>query len=454
MSASRILCVDHDQSHNDALRALLAGLGHVAKTTVSPLRALELAAAEPFDVVVTHLAMTEMDSMEFCERLHGTQPDVPIVVLTGQGSMEAVVRALRAGAYDFLTKPVEPNLLAVCIARATAHRRLRMEVQQLRRVVSDRAAQDGLVGASPALEQVRDLVSRVARSDASVLICGETGTGKELVARALHSMSERKSRAFVAINCAAVPSNLLESELFGHVRGAFTDARSTRRGLFVAASGGTLFLDEIAEMALPMQTKLLRALQERTVRPVGSDSEVPYDARIVSATHRDLEAEVEAGRFRQDLYFRINVVSVTVPTLRERRADILALAELFLARATERSGKTGVSLSSEVAERLIDYDWPGNVRELENCIEGAVALARFTHLTIEDLPAKIRAYRSDRFVVAADEAHEIVPLETLEQRYIARVIKIVGGNKARAATLLGLDRRTLYRRLERYNVEN
>ncbi|MBL8682489.1 MAG: sigma-54-dependent Fis family transcriptional regulator [Myxococcales bacterium] len=446
--------MDHDQSHNDALLALLTELGHVAVSSVSPLRALEIVAAEPFDVVVTHLAMTEMDSMEFFARLHGTQPDIPIVVLTGQGSMDAVIRALRAGAYDFLTKPVDPSLLAACVARAAAHRRLRIEVQQLRRVVSTRAPQDGLVGASPALEQVRDLVGRVARSDASVLICGETGTGKELVARALHGTSERSSNAFVAINCAAIPSNLLESELFGHVRGAFTDARSTRRGLFVAASGGTLFLDEIAEMEAPMQTKLLRVLQERTVRPVGADSDVAYDARIVSATHRDLEKEVESGRFRQDLYFRINVVKITVPTLRERRADILSLAELFLARATARSGKAGIRISPEVAERLLAYHWPGNVRELENCIEGAVALARFTDLTIEDLPEKIRAYRSDAFVMIADEAHEIVSLETLEQRYITRVIKIVGGNKARAATLLGLDRRTLYRRLERYGLES
>jgi two-component system response regulator HydG len=298
--------------------------------------------------------------------------------------------------------------------------------------------------------RTNDLIARVASSEASVLIQGETGTGKELVARAVHAASPRRDGPFIALNCAAVPPALLESELFGHARGAFTDAKLARQGLFVEASGGTLFLDEIGEMPLEMQAKLLRALQERKVRPVGSNTEISFDSRIVAATHRDLEADVRAERFRQDLYYRINVVTIDVPALRARGGDVLKLAMHFLRSACERGAKGVLQLSPQVADRLLTYDWPGNVRELENCIEHAVALARFDHLTIEDLPESIRAYRADGIVMTANEVDEIVSIDELEQRYIRRSLKLLNGNKARAAQLLGLDRRTLYRKLERY----
>jgi two-component system response regulator HydG len=282
------------------------------------------------------------------------------------------------------------------------------------------------------------------------LIRGETGTGKELVARAIHAASPRRDGPFVAINCAAVPANLLESELFGHTKGAFTDAKGARAGLFVEASGGTLFLDEIGEMPLDMQAKLLRALQERTVRPVGGDKETPFDARILAATHRDLEADVSERRFRQDLYYRINVVCIDVPPLHERGTDILKLAVYFIDRLADRANRPRVSLSPQVAERLMSYDWPGNVRELENCMERVMALARFDQMTLEDLPERIRTYAPERFVLSADQADEVLKLDELERRYIFRVIKLVEGNKSRAAQLLGLDRRTLYRKLDRY----
>jgi two-component system response regulator HydG len=364
--------------------------------------------------------------------------------------METAIAAIRVGAYDFLTKPVDSKLLGISVARAVQHHRLQTEVQRLQQALKELPKSAELVGDSPALERVRDLILRVGASEASTLIHGETGTGKELVARALHAAGPRGSGPFVALNCAAVPPNLLESELFGHARGAFTDAKSARSGLFVEASGGTLFLDEIGEMPLEMQAKLLRALQERKVRPVGANTEVEFDSRIVAATHRDLDADVQQGRFRQDLFYRINVVRIDVPPLRERGSDVLKLAGFFLERAASRSTKGKLELSPQVAERLLAYDWPGNVRELENCIERAVALARFNHLTVEDLPEKIRAYRADRFVMSANDAQEIVSIDELERRYILRVIKLLGGNKARAAQLLGLDRRTLYRKLERY----
>jgi two-component system response regulator HydG len=450
----RILCIDDDQDQCNLLEAALSRLGYAATTTTSPVTALEHVANEPFDAIITDLGMSEMDGLTLCERVLGTRPDVPVIVLTGQGSMESAIGALRVGAYDFLTKPIDAKFLGISVARAVQHSKLRAEVRRLKLVLGDAPRSERLVGDSPAMRRVHELISRVGASEASVLIQGETGTGKELVARAVHDASTRRDGPFVALNCAAVPPTLLESELFGHARGAFTDAKNARQGLFVEASGGTLFLDEIGEMPLEMQAKLLRALQERKVRPVGANTEVSFDARIVTATHRDLEADVQKERFRQDLYYRINVVRIDVPALRERSSDVLKLAAHFLKVASERSAKGALELSPQVADRLMAYDWPGNVRELENCIERAVALARFDHLTVEDLPEKIRAYRADRFVMAANEVDEILTIDEIERRYIIRVIKLLNGNKARAAQLLGLDRRTLYRKLERYEARN
>jgi len=446
----RVLIIDDDQSQCDLFAMALERHGYDVITTTSPKEALDRAAQESFDIVVTDLGMTELDGLELCERMLGTSPDVPIIVVTGQGSMDAAISAMRAGAYDFLTKPIDAKVLGLSVARAAQHRRLKSEVKRLRDAVQSPSADGLLVGESAAMRRVADLVGRVASSDASVLIHGETGTGKELVAKALHAASSRAKGPFVAINCAAVPANLLESELFGHSRGAFTDAKTQRQGLFVEASGGTLFLDEIGEMPLEMQAKLLRVLQERRVRPIGSNVEVEFDARVVAATHRDLDAEVEKRRFREDLYYRINVVRIDVPPLRERGSDVLKLASHFLGRFAERSNKGRLSLSPQAAERILAYNWAGNVRELENAMERAVALARLDQITVEDLPERVRSYRADRFVLSADDPKEVLSLDEIERRYIYRVIKILGGNKARAAELLGVDRRTLYRRLERY----
>jgi two-component system response regulator HydG len=448
----RVLCIDDDQGQCDLIGLALARLGFEPTTITSPAKALELVVESSFDVVLTDLGMAEMDGFALCERVASARPGVPIVVVTGMGSMEAAIGAMRAGAFDFLTKPVEPKLLGIAVARAARHGQLTAEVARLREALADTPAPSPLLGTSPAVARVNDLIARVGASDASVLIVGETGTGKELVARAVHAASPRSSGPFVALNCAAIPPQLLESELFGHAKGAFTDARTARQGLFAEASGGTLFLDEIGELALEVQAKLLRALQERKVRPVGASAEVPFDARIVTATHRDLEAEVRERRFRQDLFYRIHVVRIDVPPLRHRGSDVLELASFFLQRATSRRPGPRPDLSPQVAERLLSYDWPGNVRELENCIERAVALARLDQLTVDDLPEKIRHYRPDRFTMSADDAADIVTLDELERRYITRVIKLLGGNKARAAQLLGVDRRTLYRKLEKYEA--
>jgi len=446
----QILIVDDEQETCDLLEMALVRHGFKVTTSTDAQRALDLVATQDFDVVLTDLGMPEMSGLDLCERVLGTRPNMPVVVITGQGSLETAIGAIRVGAYDFITKPVDPKLLFLSVSRAIQHRHLQDEVKRLRDAVADTTNDSPIVGQSGAMRRVYELIGRVGESDASVLIHGETGTGKELIARAIHMRSRRKDGPFVAINCAAVPHSLIESELFGHARGAFTDAKVDRKGLFVQASGGTLFLDEIGELPIDMQPKLLRALQERKVRPVGANAEIAFDSRIVAATNRNLEDEVYEKRFREDLYYRINVVKIDVPPLRERGGDVLHLAQFFLKQFAQRNEKNALELSTTGAEKLMAYNWPGNVRELENCMEHAVALARFDQITVEDLPEKIRAYRAERFVVAANDPTEIVTMDELERRYILRVLSLVGGNKSRAAQVLGFDRRTLYRKLERY----
>ena len=448
MKKTEVLVVDDERDTCELLEMALARQGMQVTTCTTAADALEKIASRDFDVVLTDLSMPETSGLEVCERVIALRPDVPVVLITGHATLETAMGAIRAGAYDFVTKPIESKTLGVVVSRAVQHRRLREQIKMLR--AARDANQSLIVGGSPAMRKVADLIDRVGDSDASVLIHGETGTGKELVARAVHNKSKRREGPFVAINCAAVPHSLLESELFGHARGAFTDAKATRMGLFQMANGGTLFLDEIGELPIDVQPKLLRALQERKVRPVGDNREIPYDARIVAATNRDLENEVREKRFREDLYYRINVVKVEVPPLRTRGSDTLHLAHHFLKQFAERSGKPTLELSERAAERLMAYEWPGNVRELENCIEHAVALARFDQVTVEDLPEKLRGYLAGSFVATANDPTEIVTMEELEKRYLLRVFKLVGNNKSRAAEVLGIDRRTMYRKLERY----
>jgi DNA-binding NtrC family response regulator len=448
MKKTEVLVVDDERDTCELLEMALARQGMQVTTCTTAADALEKIASRDFDVVLTDLSMPETSGLEVCERVIALRPDVPVVLITGHATLETAMAAIRAGAYDFVTKPIESKTLGVVVSRAVQHRRLREQIKMLR--AARDANQSIIVGGSPAMRKVADLIERVGDSDASVLIHGETGTGKELVARAVHNKSKRREGPFVAINCAAVPHSLLESELFGHARGAFTDAKATRMGLFLQANGGTLFLDEIGELPIDVQPKLLRALQERKVRPVGDNREIPYDARIVAATNRDLENEVREKRFREDLFYRINVVKLEVPPLRSRGSDTLHLAHHFLKQFAERSGKPTLELSERAAERLMAYEWPGNVRELENCIEHAVALARFDQVTVEDLPEKLRGYLAGSFVATANDPTEIVTMEELEKRYLLRVFKLVGNNKSRAAEVLGIDRRTMYRKLERY----
>ena len=448
----RVLVVDDDASMCDMLVSDLGELGFEVKARTAAPAALEALVASEFDAVVADLNMPGMSGLELCERIVASRPDVPVIVITAFGSIQTAIAAIRSGAYDFVTKPLEVDALGLALERAIQHRALREEVRRLRQVVEETRRFGALLGTSPAMRRVYELLDRIADSNASVLIAGETGTGKELVARALHERGRRKAGPFVAVDCASLPEPLLESELFGHARGAFTDAHAARKGLFVQANGGALFLDEIGDLPLALQAKLLRALQTRCVRPVGANEEVPFDVNLIAATNRDLESAVEEGRFREDLYFRINVIHVEMPPLRARGGDVLLLAQHFVDRYAAQAGKRVTGLSPEAAERLLAYVWPGNVRELENCIERAIALTRHETIGLDDLPEKIRGFQRSHVLVAGDDPSELAPLEEVERRYVLRVMEAVGGSKTLAARVLGIGRKTLYRKLEQYKI--
>ncbi len=445
----RILIIDDDKSMCEVLESELRRREFDVASVTSAPEALGLFEREDFGLVITDVNMAGMSGVDLCRQLVSRREDMPVIVITAFANMETAIAAIRAGAYDFVTKPFDMDELALTIERALKHRALREEVKRLRKAVDGTQRFDEILGNSAAMLKMCELITRVADTETTVLITGESGTGKELVAKALHAKSGRKEGPFVAINCAAMPESLLESELFGHVKGAFTDARTARPGLFIKASRGTLFLDEIGEMPAGMQAKLLRALQERTVRPVGGDQEQPFDARMIAATNRDLETEVEEKRFREDLFYRINVVRVHVPPLRARGSDILLLAQHFLERYAVQSRRPVVGMTSAAADKLLTYPWPGNVRELQNCIERAVALAQFDQIGVDDLPEKIKDHQTSRIAVESNDPAELLPMEEVERRYILKVLEAVGGNKTLAAQVLGFDRRTLYRKLER-----
>ncbi len=438
------------------LGRMVSHLGHEPAEYGEPAEALEALGSQEFDLVITDLRMPHMDGLELTRRISEDHPDVPIVVLTAYPSMDSAIDAMRVGASDFLSKPFSIETVQHAIERASHQRSLRSEIRRLERTIRPHPSPNGMVAASAAMANVLDLLRRAAESEATVLLTGETGSGKEIAARELHAMSKRANGPFVALNCAAIPEHLLESELFGHVKGSFTGATRDHTGLMVQASGGTLFLDEIAEMPLPLQPKLLRALQERAVRPVGGEKQISFDTRIVAATNRDLDAEVASGRFREDLYFRINVVRVAMPPLRRRGQDILILAQQFLERQANKSGKSVVGLTAAAAEKLMLYPWPGNVRELQNCMERAVALTQHDHIKVSDLPKEIAEAEpvlGEPEPELARTPDRVPTLDEIERRHIVRVLNLTEGNKTRAARMLGLDRKTLYRRLKRYGLD-
>ncbi|RCS47603.1 sigma-54-dependent Fis family transcriptional regulator [Bremerella cremea] len=450
----RILIVDDEANMCQLLETDLRLRGFQPTWRTAADEAIELVKSADFDVVLTDLRMKGMSGTELCERVCANRPDIPVIVMTAFGSLETAVAAIRAGAYDFVTKPIEMELLAITLSRAVKHRQLQEKVKLLSESTAQSDQFEEMLGGSPVMTKLYDQISRIATTETAVLVCGESGTGKELVARSIHRRSHRSGGPFIPVNCAALPEALLESELFGHAKGAFTDAKAERRGLFFQAEKGTLFLDEIGELPLAMQPKLLRALEESRVRPVGGDQEIPFDVRVVTATNRDLLTEVEEGRFREDLFYRINVIQLDLPPLRARGTDTLLLAQKFVEQASKRSHRNVVGISEPAAERLLNYAWPGNVRELRNVMERAVALTPFDKIAVDDLPEKIRDYRSSQVFIGGDDPSELVPVQEVERRYILHVLQAVDNNKSIAAQILGLDRKTLYRKLKQYGVDD
>ena len=449
----RILIVDDERNMCELLEMDLRLRGFSTAAFTSPSDAWRALSEEAFDVVVTDVQMPGTTGIQLCERITADFPELPVIVMTAFGSMETAVAALRAGAYDFVTKPVEMDLLAAAIQRAARQRRLQRQVRELSEAIDHRLSYSDIIGDSPAMQRIYAQLAQLSPTDTSVLLTGESGTGKELVARTIHRNSKRVSQPFVAVNCAAIPEALLESELFGHAKGAFTDARQERQGLFTRAEGGTLFLDELGELPLTMQVKLLRALEERTIRPVGSDREVKIDLRLISATNRDLEAAIQDQRFREDLYYRVNVIQIELPPLRARGTDVLILAQHFIRAFAQSMNKPVSGIDNTVAEKLLTYPWPGNVRELRNVVERAMALTTSERIIVDDLPEKIRAHRGRQIILNAEDPSGLLPLEQVEQHYILHVLESVNGNRTQAAQVLGLDRKTLYRKLKQYGVE-
>jgi len=425
------------------VREHLEDEGHATVAVGRGAEAIARLRAEEFDVVLTDLRMPDLDGMDVLRAAREARQDVPVILFTAFGSIETAIQAIRQGAYDYVTKPFSLEEISLLVGKALEDRRLRAENISLHRELEGRYRFENLLGKSPAMQAVFELIQRVAPGDSNVLITGESGTGKELVAKAIHYNSPRARRSFVPVNCAAMPAGLLESELFGHVKGAFTGAVRAREGIFREAEGGTLFLDEIGDMAPELQAKLLRALEDRAVRPVGSDETIPVDLRIVVATNKDLPARVRTGTFREDLYYRLAVIPIHLPPLRERREDIPLLAEHFLCRAATASGKGIKGLTPEAMAALLRHPWPGNVRELENVLERAVTLTAGDQVTPDTLLLETSAAPAPAALLA--QAARRPTLEELTAEYVALVLREVGGDKAKAAEILGVSKRTLYR---------
>ncbi|MGE0885644.1 MAG: sigma-54-dependent transcriptional regulator [Blastocatellales bacterium] len=444
-SQSSILIVEDEDLMRGILAGILGDAGFRIIEAASGEQALELFAAESPGVTVTDIALGKMDGIELLDRIKQMDNEAMVIMITAYSSVETAIAALRKGAYDYITKPFINEDILQTVRNALRQRELFRENRYLRRELKQRYNFENIIGRSDALTEIFRLIEKIAATPSSVLIQGESGTGKELIAKAIHYNSPRADQPFIAINCAALPENLLESELYGYVKGAFTGAHNNKTGLFKAADGGTLFLDEVSEMPMTLQVKLLRALQEREFIPLGSTRAVTFDARIIAATNRNLEEEIADGRFREDLFYRLSVFSLTLPPLRERREDIPLLVRYFVEKVSRSLNVAPKTVSDEAMQALINHDWRGNVRELQNAIERAVTLSD-DRIELGHLPQKVRETPK----AIRDLSGQTITLEELERRYIIETMDRVADDKTRAAELLGIDLSTLYRKLKRY----
>ncbi len=446
-STFSLLVVDDELTTRNLCKDVAADAGlqvYAAPTTEEALGILD---QFPVDIVVTDLKVPQMGGLELLKRIRSNNPEIAVVVLTQYGTIATAVEATRLGAADYVTKPFHVDELRAKLDRLTHMMEVAQENRLLREELRSRPGFGGLVGVSPRMERVYKLIQKVALHTYPVLILGESGTGKELVARSIHFSGVRKNKPFAPVDCSSLVPTLIESELFGYVKGAFTGAQHSKQGLFEAAADGTLFLDEIGELPTDLQSKLLRALQEREIKPVGSNERVGIRARMIAATNRDLESAIRTGAFRQDLYFRLNVVQIKLPPLRERKADIPLLVSTFLEKFSDPARPIH-TISEDAMRRIMSYDWPGNIRELENAIERAVALGSGPILHVGDLPSNLQYAASEKIA----DVDELVPLETLERRAIFRALQETSGDKLAAARLLGIGKTTLYRKLKQYET--
>jgi len=446
---ARVLIVEDDRPQADAVHDALQPRGHRCVVVTEPRRALDLLDEGGFDLVVTDLVMHEVDGMQILREAKQRDPATEVIVITGHGSIETAVAAMREGAYDYITKPLNLGELRDRVAKALEHRRLVARTEQLSAQLDERFGFEGVVGQSPAIRRVVQTSRQIAPTDATVLIEGESGTGKELLAKAIHNNSPRKPRNFVALNCAALSEGILESELFGHEKGAFTGAVSSRKGRFEHADGGTLFLDEVGDMPTPIQIKLLRVIENGEIVRVGSNEPQTVDVRLISASNRDLAGLVREGTFREDLFFRLKVVRILLPPLRQRREDIPLLIEHYMPRLAEEHRKPVAAITPDAQAVLAAYDWPGNVRELINTLETMVVLAQGETLDTEDIPAEIRPGKETG--AAADLAPGM-SLQDAERLLIQRTLRETDGNRQKTAELLGIGERTLYRKIRDYGL--
>ena len=465
-SRGHVLVVDDDREMMNLISDFLMAGGYKVNSFFRATEAVryikEMEQRGTFlDLVISDINMPELTGIDLIRNIHRTQPELPIILITAFGSVDTAIDAIRAGAFDYVVKPFQLAELNVSIERAVRFRKLQNDNQALRKEVSKRWTYKNILGKSPQMLQILDLIPRIASARTNVLITGESGTGKEVIARAIHESGERANKNFVPINCSSIPENLLESELFGHAKGSFTGAHQNKKGLFEEAHGGTLFLDEIGDMDIALQAKLLRVLQDRKIKPVGENNYKEVDVRILAATHKDLKKLCKEGKFREDLYYRLSVIPIEIPPLRERKEDIPALAEYFLRKYAAINNTNARAFTKAAMEKLIGNDWGGNVRELENVIERAVVLCpndcisenyfSFNALHEPQAPARVEPMASDQSSeMDMDFGNDLISLEELEKRYIKKILEHTKGRKERAAKILGINRRTLYRKERLY----
>ncbi|MCK4224172.1 MAG: sigma-54-dependent Fis family transcriptional regulator [candidate division Zixibacteria bacterium] len=452
MDKAKILVVDDEESMCKFMEVMLKKEGYQVSISQDAPTALERVKCENYDLVIADLMMPEMSGLELLSQVKSVNPDIDLIVMTAFASVDSAIEALKKGAFDYITKPFKVDEIKIAVRKSLEQKKISQENIQLKKELQTKFDFDSFIGNSLEITKLKKMAQRIARSDSTVLLEGESGTGKELIARAIHYHSHKSHKPFVTINCAALPENLLESELFGHVKGSFTGAIKDKEGLFKVADGGTFFLDEVGMTSAAIQAKLLRAIEEKEITPVGGTAPIKVDVRLIAATNVNLEQEVKSGNFRADLFYRLHVIPIRIPPLRQRKDDIKLLSSYFVRKYSQKMQMGEKNITDEAMKRLISYKWPGNVRELENAIEHAVLLSRGNQITPEDFPQKIKEGREIDLIT---EAQPTAPtLETIEKAYIFWVLNQTGWQKSKAASILGIDSSTLYRKIEKYKLKS